>query len=184
MAAVNDNSQDFDPRHRIVGAIIVVLLVVVFVPLLLGDPEELSRKAGQPDAGVAAATDSGVKRYVTDLSGGRNVSREAENRSASKQGRIGVSASRSGRKQPPVANRKTPVASGQWEVRIGTFSKPDNAYNLLKGLKRLKFDAKSTKVGNGHVRIWMGVYSSKEEASRMARKLEKLAKVKPIVRQR
>ncbi len=172
MSAASDNSPDFDPRHRIVGAIIIVLLVVVFLPLLLGDPEELARNARIRADGNGQQVGNGVKRYVTDLSGGETGSANAS----------------TPEKTPAVTTRKTGVsrspsaaASGKWELRIGTFSKPDNARNLARALKKLDFPVRSTELGNGRTRIWMGAYANRIEARKMADKLLKLAKVKAIV---
>jgi len=170
MVAASDNSRDFDPRHRIVGAIIIVLLVVVFVPLLLGDPDELAKNARIRADGDGQEVANGVKRYVTDLSAGKKpASRGA------KQERTPTAGARNTSRSPSA------LASGKWELRIGTFSKPDNARNLAKALKKLHFPVRSTELGNGHTRIWMGAYSNEAEARKMAEKLHKLAKVKAIV---
>ncbi|RTZ58781.1 MAG: hypothetical protein DSZ32_06435 [Gammaproteobacteria bacterium] len=172
MAAASDNSRDFDPRHRIVGAIIIVLLVVVFVPLLLGDPEELAKNARIRAEGNGQEVSNGVKRYVTDLSRGETLANQPSSQD----------------KTPTVSVRKTSTSrkpsaatSGKWELRIGTFSKPDNARNLASSLKKLNFPVRSTELDNGHTRIWMGTYANQAEARKMAEKLQKLAKVKAIV---
>lgn len=181
MAAATNSSQEFDPRHRIVGAIIIVLLVVVFVPLLLGDPEELSRHAGEGLTGSEQQADGDVKRYVTHLSGRKNI--DSEPVKQGKAARSSTSAKTSGwnKSRSGAAAKNNAISGGKWELRIGTFSKPENARNLMKGLKKLKFDVRSSNTTKGYTRVWMGAYSSEDEARKMRQKLEKLARVKAIV---
>jgi len=167
--AASDNPPDFDPRHRIVGAIIIVLLVVVFVPLLLGDPEELSQHAIRLKQSDGQLTENGVRRYVTRLDENSTPAPVRE-----------TSADPSPVPATKPARHKTPAAA-KWEVRIGTFSKADNARNLVKALKRLKFRVRSSKTAKGYTRVWMGVYDSESEARKVVRKLDTLAKVKAIV---
>jgi len=60
MAERNKSEDDFNPRHRIVGAIILVALAVIFLPMLLSDrpPETAPRAVGDaplPETRVVVA---------------------------------------------------------------------------------------------------------------------------------
>ncbi len=59
MAERKDRNEEFNPRHRIVGAVILVALAVIFLPMLLSDRPPGTQTAGlsetpMPDVGAVA----------------------------------------------------------------------------------------------------------------------------------
>ena len=65
-ATVNSNFQDYDPRHRLTGAIVLLLLAVVFLPMLLSKKPDLADT--EKDPVVMEITQDGKKVFVSRIS--------------------------------------------------------------------------------------------------------------------
>ena len=56
MAERKEAEDDFNPRHRIVGAVILVALAVIFLPMLLSDRPSETGNSGVVSGGPAPET--------------------------------------------------------------------------------------------------------------------------------
>ena len=65
--ADNNARPNFNPKHRIVGAIILVALVVIFVPMLLNENEPPPELKGTRETPPRGATETKV--IVTPVAG-------------------------------------------------------------------------------------------------------------------
>jgi DedD protein len=60
MTRKNGSNADFNPKHRIVGAIIVVSLAVIFVPMILDEREPPARRNSIVDVPEQSKTENGA----------------------------------------------------------------------------------------------------------------------------
>jgi DedD protein len=154
----------YSPKHRIVGAIIVIGLAVVLLPMILrdkqpadvpkADPTDLYATQGDtkvfkvPAASlkdVGAATESGQvapppepTSLAVEQAHPKSASRQAApTPSAKTQSQTVTSA------QPPQANKNVTNATDQggnkqegWVVQVGTFTSNENAERLRQKLKK------------------------------------------------
>jgi len=64
--AVKNNFQEYDPRHRLTGAVVLILLAIILLPMLLNkEPDE---KAIESEAVVMEVTKEGNKVFVSRIS--------------------------------------------------------------------------------------------------------------------
>lgn len=69
MAQNEDSESQFDPMHRMVGAVILVTLAVILVPLVLQQPEFPVEQSDSVSAHAGNATQPASKIVVTPVSG-------------------------------------------------------------------------------------------------------------------
>ena len=64
-AAVKNNFQEYDPRHRLTGAVVLILLAIILLPMLLSkNPDDLAPEA---DPVVMEVTKKGKKVFVSRI---------------------------------------------------------------------------------------------------------------------
>jgi DedD protein len=169
MAERRQAEDDFNPRHRIVGAVILVALAVIVLPMLLSDhpPETPTAPVAvipTPDARVIVApvpppgstpgaetretvpaTGSGspVVTRVVPVPVGPAVEKPASSPAPVEAEKPAVKAS-AGPQSPKTASVATrpaaPVEKG-WMVQVGAFSHLENARHLQEKLKQKGFPA-------------------------------------------
>lgn len=155
---------DFDPRHRVVGAVILVLLGVVFLPMILS--EERAHDPAAPAAEPAeppAETDDGrvfISR-VTPVEPGAPVLPVEKTAPVVPGAKAGPPPAA----PPPAA----PPEREAWLVRVGTFSR---AANVKKAVARLRAEGYTPHTGQVDTpqgratRVWVGPFKSRREAAR------------------
>lgn len=181
-------------KARLTGAVVVVTLGVIFIPMLLDGPE--------PEA---AEADDGTETTIIELGAPRppvaTTSRSpASPRPAGDEPARMVAAASPPASAPPAEDppaRKPeprpappaePAAAGPagaepgieavvepWEVQVGSFSRRDNAVRLRDNLARGGFAATvSTVVQDGRTlhRVRVGPVSGRPAAESLARRLE------------
>jgi len=179
------DSRDFDPKHRIIGAVIVVSLAVIFVPLILDRreaPSELASGAASP----AAAGDSKV--VVTP------VRPEAAKEPAKAESPPPLTARvpESAPLAPAVVSKpavktvepKAAAAKAGWVVQVGTFSSATNASRLEEQLKKHGHAVKTERVtkDSGDVtRLRVGPFRDKALALKAQTQIEKQIGVHGVV---
>jgi DedD protein len=165
MAERKTADDQFNPRHRIVGAVILVALAVIFLPMFLSErpPEPRTTMPGAmptPDSRVAVSPvmptpDSPVKpagdpassgvRTVTIPVGPASsrtpaVPDSAKNSVSAPDGMNSPEAKTPSEPKPAktVTASSKPAAStkGKWIVQMGVFSQPENARRLQSQLKK------------------------------------------------
>ncbi len=64
-AAVKNNFQEYDPRHRLTGAVVLILLAIILLPMLLSrNPDD---QAPEADPVVMEVTKEGKKVFVSRI---------------------------------------------------------------------------------------------------------------------
>jgi len=170
MAERKDAEDSFNPRHRIVGAVVLVALAVIFLPMLLND------RAPEKDTSTAAPDARTVVLPVpppSDKPAGNIMPPESE-KTSEKSGTTktitvpvepiteipaavkapAVPASRqpeakpvpdaksvAATKKPTVAVNPAATAGKPWVVQVGAFSQLDNARRLFERLGQKGYSA-------------------------------------------
>lgn len=63
--AVKNNFQDYDPRHRLTGAVVLILLAIILLPMLLNKDQD--EKEVEAEAVVMEVTKEGNKVFVSRI---------------------------------------------------------------------------------------------------------------------
>ncbi|HEY8554452.1 MAG TPA: SPOR domain-containing protein [Burkholderiales bacterium] len=193
-----DPAQDFDPKHRIIGAVVVVALGVIFIPMILGN-------RGVPPAGTAPAgeqTRVAISQVAPPAPAAEPLPAApptapatpapaapvpADTAPAAKTMEADKAAAPRQTKQTQVAKAQAPetraVASG-WVVQVGTFTDTANAARLESRLRsqgqavlteRIELD------GRKAVRLRVGPFAERAAALRAQQRIEKHVGVKGVV---
>jgi DedD protein len=181
MARAHDDGGDFNPKHRIVGAIIVVSLAVIVLPMILSDepgepavsrvsdigeiPQPETKVLRLPTTSLAeqAVTDTRVTTMTTTVETGSTKKPEKSNTT------ITAKATQIQQTEPKNSASETSTAAGGWVVQVGTFSNDDNARRLRDKLKKYGFLVKLVDVklkGEKAVRVRVGPYRQKRVAEK------------------
>ncbi|HEX9625807.1 MAG TPA: SPOR domain-containing protein [Acidiferrobacterales bacterium] len=197
MADKDDPSRDFNPKHRIVGAIILVALAVIFVPMILSE-----RVPQDPDARPAVVPSPETRVVVTPV-----VPPEPDPESEPvktippmmpvqpqtvPESEPDAPAPAAAPPPPPVTTAKpepakpkpAPVVTAGYVVQLGAFSDADNAQRLAAELREHGYAPKLDSVnvdGKRATRVRVGPYRSKEEASRVQARIQKETGNKGVV---
>jgi len=203
-----DGASGFNPKHRIIGAVILVIAAVVAVPLLLNreaPPEPPTENVegnatvvdvpplGESPAAPVTAAPAPVAPAPVVPETATVPSTETKPQSAS--GAIApnappATASAATQKPAPVAEAakpsttRTPAAKG-WYVQVGTFSNEANAKALAARLKERGYKVRldDARVGGKRaLRVQVGPYSQNAAATRARQEIERKLQVKGVVR--
>jgi DedD protein len=188
MADRNEARPDFNPKHRIVGAIILVALVVIFVPMLLNENEPPPELKGAREMPPRGATETKV--IVTPVASEEAKPRqnpEAVTKTATTPAII-ESAPQPETKSAPVEKpAKAPAAdkiTQGWVVQVGTFSNTENANHLRDKLKSHGHTVHTESVtlaGKKALRLRVGPFSNKELAIKAQAQIHKELRVQGVV---
>lgn len=220
---------DFELKHRIVGALILIVFGVVVVPMVLSGPNSAS------ESNTADASNADTKVFISKITpignadsvtgreaqeprgttGPKGVASKPVSKSPSvttisregkkgptkhapgkAQNKIAAKDKKVGRKEPKttaIQNTKksataatTSVTSIErgWIVRIGTFSKPENATRIMKILSSYGFKPSSviTKTSRGvATRVWVGPYEQRVDAARERSRIQQVTGEKGLI---
>jgi DedD protein len=195
-------NSDFDPRHRIVGAAILIGFAVLAFSLLLdgnGDRREATqdvRVTVEPAPPEYVSSEEETRTFVSkitpiggatpkappdtaDSSSAPPPQKRAEPVSLANAG-SGKPATREKPKAPEappanVASAGDPSVERGWMVRVGTFTDNSNVERVMKDLREKGFTPSSTptKTASGSAtRVWLGPYALRVEAARERSRLE------------
>lgn len=154
-------------RQRLVGAVVLVLLAVIFVPAVLDGPDQPARHEVAltlPEPGADGA--AGVETHSFDLS-------------ATEQPGPGVEAPATG---SPAAG--APPTIEAWAVQVGSFAGRDNAERLVARLVDAGFSAFLTQVEEGEgvrFRVRVGPEQDRRRAEVLAERLTAEVDAEPRV---
>jgi DedD protein len=198
MADRNDARPEFNPKYRIVGAIVLVALVVIFVPMVLNERE--------PPAELKGATEAPARKVVADTKLVVAPVRNEEARDKEDNGIISktvtvpaVIASTPQTPSKPVAPADKPAAAKKtttepapeksakvsaaaekivqdWIVQVGTFSNSENAIHLRDKLKSHGHTVHTetvTVAGKKALRLRVGPFRDKEQATKAQAQIRK-----------
>jgi DedD protein len=189
----NSGPPEFNPKHRIMGALVLVALAVIFVPMILERPKG-PEKAPAP---VMEIPDKDKKIFVSKI---KPITPEEEAAPAngapaestpqppaqgappSKQEPASSPPAAEPAKQPApktatsgAASAAPPAAEG-WVVRVGTFSQAENAERIKSTLKRKGFEPESGEIevgGRSVTRVWVGPFETREKAAEVRSRILK-----------
>ena len=203
MAESDDAGYDFNPKYRIVGAVILVSLVVIFVPMVLNEsepPPELKAHGEPPPRGDSTDTRVIVSPVARDapraLSGGTPSTRttapavDAATASATKiepktEAAASLSRSSAVPEKPSLSSTPAEKITKGWIVQVGTFTHTENAIRLrdkLKSQGHTVLTETTTVSGKKALRLRVGPFQDKEQASQSMAKIRKETGVKAVVK--
>lgn len=201
MTQKDSSNTDFNPKHRIVGAIIVVSLAVIFVPMILNENAPLSEPMQlaeipkridkdtpaesrvvimpvAPSADASAALQAGPTATPSAVStAGPGAAREAAISSAP-QTKTASAKTRKARHATPAEAHKA------WVVQVGTFANLRNATRLRDKLKGRGYSVNEENIslqGNQAVRLRVGPFSDRPAALKARTEIHKDIGVRGVV---
>ncbi|MDX1609751.1 MAG: SPOR domain-containing protein [Halofilum sp. (in: g-proteobacteria)] len=144
-------------KQRLVGAIVLIALAVIFLPMLLdgsGAPERLDVEVEIPERREPPASQFEAPDVAGELEQEREAAAAVE--------------------EPAATETETPAATG-WVVQVGSFSREANAVVLRDRLRqqgRPAFVAAGSADGQAVWRVRVGPVPEEAEAREIARELE------------
>ncbi len=188
-----DDNHDFDPKHRIVGAVILVALAVIFLPMILNKQPEPPAVA--PIAEIPPPDSKVVTAPVAPL--------EPAPPAATPTAPAGEPANEPAKAPPavkpaelppaPAAKQATPekkpdkpaakVEKG-WVVQVGVFASAENAKHLRDKLRKQGFTAEidnHSVEAKSMTRVRVGPYRDNAAAKAAQARLQSEAGVKGVV---
>jgi DedD protein len=183
-------------KERIIGAVVLVIIVVLVVPVFLDGPPEtgeivservllpgqegqdtktvvLDRERSEPMPAVSSSVETSKTTGT--------VAAEPEEEAPQPQPVVQKPDVRTVEQSPPKPDSETPKATssttGMWVVQLGSFSNKENAEKLAADLRRQGYAAflsqLSTSSGQLH-RVRIGPQKDRESAEAMAARLLKV----------
>lgn len=208
MAEKDSEPTSFDPRHRIIGAIIVVSLAVIFIPMILDerDTPSVLKEVSEIPKRAADADDAATRVVVTpvgDLGADKDkpapatpeaLAPKPQDQAPPRAPVVPVpseSAAPAPAAKPaekPVAKDKAPAvpADAGWYVQVGVYASRENAQRVIEKLKGRGFAVVTDSVkieGGKATRLRVGPYREKVGAERAAARIEKETGLHGMVRQ-
>jgi len=189
MADRNEARPDFNPKHRIVGAIVLVALVVIFVPMLLNENEPPPELKGVREMPPRVVTETKViVTPVADEAAKPRQNPEAVTKTETTSA-ITENVPRPETKTAPMEKpAKAPAVADKitqgWVVQVGTFSSTDNANHLRDKLKSHGHTVHTESVtlaGKKALRLRVGPFSNKELAVKAQAQIRKELRVQGVV---
>lgn len=180
-----DASTDFDPKHRIIGAVVVVALAVIFVPMVLGEREAPAPGVAPLVAAPSAEAENkvAVTRVPPPASATAAVAPSAvppagEPESAAPPPQPAAPAKAAG-----SAEAKTVPGNG-WVVQVGTFANARNATRLEQKLKAEGQPVRAERVSLSSgkaVRLRVGPFRERAAALKAQERIQKDVGIKGVV---
>ena len=205
MAQRDDANTEFNPKHRIVGAIIIVALVVIFVPMILNqrEPPPDTRAVSEPSARGEIADTRVVVTPVAPMEpktpdGGetamKTMSPAADSTPNPETLPIAPAEKPAAVKKLPATSTngktaKAPVSTTEkitkgWIVQVGTFSNKENAIHLRSKLSSHGHTVHTETVtvgGKKATRLRVGPFRDKGEAEKVQAQIRKETGVQGLV---
>jgi DedD protein len=188
MADRDDARPEFNPKHRIVGAIVLVALVVIFVPMILSGREPPPELKGAREAPPRAEITE-TKMVVTPV--------PAEEPKLPESTETVVQVPVEPKPVPmPEAKPAAPVEKPApakpaavkiedgWMVQVGTFSNTQNAARLRDRLKSLGHSVHADSVtvgGKKAMRLRVGPFADRAKADKAQAQIRKETGVAGVV---
>jgi len=192
---------EFNPKHRIIGAIVIVALAVIFLPMILDErepPSEIKKLIEIPsrsDVGETKIVVSPVSAPEVKASGDAStpaVDTPVAETAAKPELKPATPVKKSEPAQAPTRvkpSRTTPEhAAGKitkgWVVQVGTFSNAENAAKLRDSLRSHghPVHAESVTINGGKaVRLRVGPFREKSEAVKALVQIQKESGTEGVV---
>lgn len=156
--------EEFEPKHRIAGAIVLVLLAVIFLPMLLEDKPTPPVDGAEEIVEIPETADQKV--FVSRV---KPLSEAESKKPAPAEKKAPAKPAK--RPAKPAAKKAKSAAkelSEGWVVRIGTFAEKDNVQRAVAKLKSAGFTPHTETINSGEAqatRVWVGPFASRAKAS-------------------
>ncbi|MHB8741807.1 MAG: SPOR domain-containing protein [Sulfuricaulis sp.] len=193
MADRENARPDFNPKHRIVGAIIIVAIMVIVVPMILNERQPASEAVKDISETSVGGETASTKIVVAPVAGEESqVKPAAESAVEVTPGPppppapIVASAPKPETKPAAPVEKPSPVKKPKaapiekitkgWIVQVGTFSNTDNAVRLRAKLKSHGHAVRTEIVrvaGKKAMRLRVGPFHDKEYAVRAQTQIRK-----------
>lgn len=205
MASRQESDTEFEPRHRILGAIVLVALGFILFSVVLNeqpqrlDPGEKTAAVEPhtrvvvtpvptPNMVVPSSAKTPVRtRTVANPLAPKHLEKKTLKTPASDQNvpiKPVVAKAAPVKKSVPVSKKSATVSSKHWMVQVGTFSDPANARRLSEKLKSQKYQV-VTKVitlkAGSAVRVRVGPYTSLNSATTARDQIKRKNGIKGVV---
>jgi DedD protein len=199
MADRDDARPEFNPKHRIVGAIVLVALVVIFVPMVLNErepPPELkgareapARKEITETRVVVTPVPAAEVRPAESSEAAKTTPPPVESKAAPETKPAAPTEIPAVVKKPEPAPEKTAKPATDkiedgWMVQVGTFTNTQNALRLrdkLKGLGHSVHTDSVTVSGKKALRLRVGPYTDRAKADKAQAQIRKETGVAGVV---
>jgi len=192
-----DDNHSFDPKHRIVGAVILVALAVIFLPMILNkhpDPSAVAPIAEIPlpdsqivtapvaplEPAPASATPVPPAKEPTAPAVTEPVAPPAAKPAAEAK----PSTPEKKTDKPAAKDKPTAKIEKGWAVQVGAFASSENAKQLRDRLRKQGFSAEIdnfTVDAKPMVRVRVGPYRDNAAAKAAQVRLQNEAGVKGVV---
>ncbi|MHB8622867.1 MAG: SPOR domain-containing protein [Sulfuricaulis sp.] len=179
MADRENARPDFNPKHRIVGAIIIVAIMVIVVPMILNERQPTSEAVKDIGEKSVGGETSSTKIVVAPMAGEESQAKPAAESAVEVVAPAPIVASAPKPETKPAApvEKSSPVKKPKavpiekiakgWIVQVGTFSNTDNAVRLRAKLKSHGHAVRTEMVrvaGKKAMRLRVGPFHDKEYA--------------------
>jgi DedD protein len=181
-------------KERLVGAAVLVVLTVIFVPMVLDGPDTPSASApatiapvpvdastfgydlNAPMPGTPAAPQAGAEAATAPAPTAATVAAAAAaaKPTATKPAATTTAPSVAPKPAPAPAKPSTATAGTGWAAQVGSFSKDATAKTIADDLKRRGFKAfvmEHREAGKTLYRVRVGPVASREAADALGRKI-------------
>lgn len=192
-------------KQRLIGAIVIIALAVIFIPMILEGPDdELSprtqdmpppptidyqtevelavpEEAAEPSASLADTTTGQEVSAIPEPSMSQPEADSMENEAPAKPAEPAVA-----KATPPATPSRTEssISRGGWILQVGSFSQQANALGLRDRLKKSGYQAsvKDVKAAGGMIhRVMVGPVSDRPAAEKLRNKLASEQKLTAMV---
>ncbi len=198
MADRDDARPEFNPKYRIVGAIVLVALVVIFVPMILNErepPAELKGAREAPPRTEITKTRVVVAPVPADEAKPRESSEAAKVVPPAESKPVPETKPAAPAEKPAVVKKPEPAPEKPakpaadkiedgWVVQVGTFSNTQNALRLRDKLKSLGHSVHADSVtvgGKKALRLRVGPFADRARADKAQAQIRKETGVAGVV---
>ncbi len=189
MTKRDDNGPAFGPKHRIIGAIILISLAVIFVPMIL-DEQQMPDKAGSVPDDISGRDTKIIVTPVEELGRKKPDATPPSARPSGVGGAADTQASPTDAAKERVTTTRPPADADKggaapattdaikrgWVVQLGTYYNLDNAHRVRDKLMTHGYavDMQSVVLKRGKAtRVRIGPFASKTEAISMQARIHK-----------
>lgn len=198
MADRDNPRMEFNPKHRIIGAIVIVALAVIFLPMILDErepPSELKKLTEIP-----SRRDVGETKVVVSPVPAPEVKASGDAAAPATDTPVAETAATPEPKPAPPVKKPEPAKTKPaaktttghvaekitkgWVVQVGTFSNAENAAKLRDSLKSHGHAVHAESVnlnGSKAVRLRVGPFREKSEAVKAQAQIQKESGTEGVV---
>ncbi|OGI43351.1 MAG: hypothetical protein A2150_00735 [Candidatus Muproteobacteria bacterium RBG_16_64_11] len=189
-----DDNHDFDPKHRIVGAVILVALAVIFLPMILNkqpEPPAVAPIAGIPPTDSKVVTAPVAPREPAPAAEPAKEPAPAVKEPVSEPPAVKPAAPAAKPAtpekkpdKPAVKNKPAAKVEKGWVVQVGVFASAENAKHLRDKLRKQGFAAEIDNLtvdAKSMARVRVGPYRDNAAAKTAQAHLQNEAGVKGVV---